>query len=52
MRKDDLIRLRHRLEAAREAVSFARNKTKEDFDNDRMLILSIVKSIKKIDPSS
>ena len=48
MRKDDLIRLRHMLEAAREAVSFARNKTKEDFDNDRMLILSIVKSIEII----
>ena len=45
MRNDDLIRLRHMLDAAREVVDFARNKTKEDFDNDRMLILSIVKSI-------
>lgn len=48
MRNDDLIRLRHMLDAAREAVDFARNKTKEDFDNDRMLILSIVKSIEII----
>ena len=48
MRKDDLIRLRHMLDAAKEAVAFARDKTKEDFDNDRMLILSIVKSIEII----
>jgi uncharacterized protein with HEPN domain len=48
MRKDDSIRLRHMLEAAKEAVCFSRNKTKEDFDNDRMLILSIIKSIEII----
>jgi uncharacterized protein with HEPN domain len=48
MRNDDLIRLRHMLDAAREAETFARNKTKKDFENDRMLLLSIVKSIEII----
>lgn len=48
MRKDDFIRLQHMLEAAKEAVSFSSNKTKEDFDKDRMLILSIIKSIEII----
>lgn len=33
------------LDAAREAVSFARNKNRSDLDSDRMLVLSIVKSI-------
>ena len=45
MRKDDLIRLRHMLDAARDAVSFAYNRTRESLDNDRMLTLSIVKSV-------
>ena len=48
MRKDDLIRVRHMLEAAREAVLFARNRTRKDLDNDRMLTLSIVKSVELI----
>jgi uncharacterized protein with HEPN domain len=45
MRRDDLIRIRHMLDAAREALSFAKNKSRGDFDSDRMLVLSIVKSI-------
>jgi len=36
------------LDAAREAVSFARNKNRSDLDSDRMLVLSIVKSIEII----
>lgn len=48
MRKDDLIRLRHMLDAAREAVSFARNRRRGDLDKDRMLTLSIAKSIEMI----
>jgi hypothetical protein len=44
MRKDDLIRAQHMLEAAGEAVLFARNRTRKDLDNDRMLTLSIVNS--------
>jgi uncharacterized protein with HEPN domain len=33
------------LEAAREAISFAKGKKRSDLDKDRMLILSLVKSI-------
>lgn len=43
MRKDDLIRIRHMLDAAREAASFARHRMREELDKDRMLTLSIVK---------
>jgi uncharacterized protein with HEPN domain len=45
MRSDDLIRMRHMLDATKEALSFAKNKSRGDFDSDRMLVLSIVKSI-------
>lgn len=48
MRKDDLIRVRHMLDAACEAMSFVRNRTRTDLDNDRMLTLSIVKSVELI----
>lgn len=45
---DDPVRLRHMLDAAKEAVSFAQNRTRSDLDNDRMLVLSLVKSIEII----
>ena len=45
MPKDDLIRIRHMLESAREAITFAKGKKRSDLDKDRMLILSLVKSI-------
>ena len=45
MLKDDLVRLRHMLDAAKEAMSFAQNKTRNDLDTDRMLTLSLVQSI-------
>jgi uncharacterized protein with HEPN domain len=48
MRKDDLVRLRHMLEAAREAISFAQNRTRSDLDSNKMLTLSLVKSIEII----
>jgi uncharacterized protein with HEPN domain len=48
MRKDDTIRVRHMLEAAQEARSFAQNRTRDDLNNDRMLVLSLVKSIEII----
>ena len=48
MQKDNIIRLRHMLEAAREAISFSENKTKDDLYSNRMLALSIVKSIEII----
>ena len=45
MQKDDVIRLRHMLDAAKEATSFVRNKTRSSLDTDRQLVLSLVKSI-------
>jgi len=48
MRKDDLIRVRHMWDAANEAVSFTRDKTRKDLESDRMLVLALVKSIEII----
>ena len=48
MHRDDLIRIRHMLDAAKEALSFAQNKSRADLDSDRMLVLSIVKSVEII----
>lgn len=45
MRKDDEIRLLHMLDAAREATAFARGRTRGDLDNDRQLVLALVKDI-------
>ena len=48
MRKDDAIRLRHMVDAAEEAISFASDRKREDLDLDRMLALSLVKEIEII----
>jgi len=48
MQRDDLIRLRHMLDAAREAMSFAEGRKRADLDSDRMLVLSLVKAIEII----
>jgi uncharacterized protein with HEPN domain len=48
MQQDDIIRLRHMLDAAQEAISFARGKKREDLDYERMLVLSLVKDIEII----
>lgn len=48
MKKDDLIRLRHMLDAANDAVAFAANRERQDLDKDRMLTLSLVKCIEII----
>lgn len=45
MFRDDEIRLRHMLDAAREAVSFARGRVRADLEADRQLVLSLVKDI-------
>ncbi|MCY4496704.1 MAG: hypothetical protein OXC14_05400 [Rhodospirillaceae bacterium] len=45
MREDDAIRLRHMLDAAREAVSFTQGRTRGDLDNDRQLVLALIKEI-------
>ncbi len=48
MYRDDKIRLQHMLDAAREAVEFARLSRREDLDNDRKLTLALVKDIEII----
>jgi uncharacterized protein with HEPN domain len=44
----DLIRVRHMLEAAMEALSFTRDKSRKDLETHRMLVLSLVKEIEII----
>ena len=45
MLRDDEIRLRHMLDAAREAVSFTRDRARGDLETDRQLVLSLIKDI-------
>jgi uncharacterized protein with HEPN domain len=42
---DDLTRLKHIRDSAKEALSFVRNRTREDLDNERMLSLALVRLI-------
>jgi len=48
MHSDDVIRLRHMLDAAHDAVSFAEGCSREDLDSDRQLVLAVVKCIEII----
>jgi uncharacterized protein with HEPN domain len=48
MRRDDTIRLWHMLDAAREAVGFAQDRTRVDLNADRKLVLALVKDIEII----
>lgn len=48
MQADDAVRLRHIVDAAQEAIVFARDRTRADLDADRMLVLSLVKEIEII----
>ena len=48
MGKDDAIRLRHMLDAAKEALSFAQGHTRGSLDLNRMLVLAIVKDVEMI----
>ncbi len=45
MSETDRERLVHMLDAAREAISFSGNRTRDDFDKDRMLLLAVIKDI-------
>lgn len=45
MSRDDLIRLRHMLDAAKEAVELAKGKSRDDIAGERMLNLSLVRLI-------
>ena len=48
MNESDIIRLRHMLDAAREALSFIVGRSPEDLSRDRMLLLALVKEIEII----
>ena len=48
MRTDDAIRLRHMLDAAREALGFVAGHGRADLDGNRLLVLSLVKDIEII----
>jgi uncharacterized protein with HEPN domain len=48
MLKNDLVRLRHILDAAREAVVFSRGNSRMDLDSDRKLCLSLVRLLEII----
>jgi len=48
MRKDDITRLRHMLDAAKEAHSFLIGKPRHALDTDRKLALALVKDIEII----
>lgn len=48
MNESDVIRLRHMLDAAREALSFIAGRSSEDLSRDRMLVLALVKEIEII----
>ena len=45
MRKDDAIRLRHMLDAAREAMAFCSAWTRADLERDRQPLLAVVKDL-------
>lgn len=45
MNKADLIRLHHMLDAAREAQTFIQGKTRPDLEQNRMLVLSLLKLV-------
>ena len=45
MSREDEIRLRHMVDAAREAASFAAGRTRGDLDADRQLVMALVKEI-------
>lgn len=48
MQEGETIRLRHMLDAAREAISFAEGRERADLDSDRMLLHSLVRCIEII----
>lgn len=48
MQRDDIVYVRHILDAARKAIIFARNRTREALDSDEMLSLSLVRLLEII----
>ncbi len=48
MRKNDLPRLRHILDAAEEALSFTESRSREDLDQNRQVALSLIQLLQII----
>jgi uncharacterized protein with HEPN domain len=48
MRNDDLIRVRHMIDSARQAVSFAKGRTRPDLDHDSMLTLALIRAVEVV----
>ena len=45
MRNDDLVRLRHMIEAAESAIAFMAGRNRADLDSDRMPMFAVVRAI-------
>ncbi len=45
---DNITRLRHMIDAAKEAISFSNGKSREDLESDRLLLLALVKDLEII----
>ncbi len=48
MNSNDDVRLRHMLEAAREAISFAQGRSRTDLEDNRMLFQALVRNLEVI----
>src|SRR4051812_35631406 len=48
MNESDRVRLQHMLDAAKEALVFARSKERKDLELDRMLALALIKEVEII----
>ena len=48
MNENDLVRLHHMLDSAREAIAFADGENREALDTDRKLTLALIKSVEII----
>ena len=45
MNERDGVRLRHMLDAARSALSFVQGRTREDLEQDEMLVFALTKAV-------
>ena len=48
MFEDDSVRIKHVLDAAREAIEFVKDRSRQDLDNDRKLNLALVRLLEII----
>ena len=48
MKSHDLVRVKHMIEAADEAISFVRGKNRIDLDQDRMLTMALMREIEVV----